>query len=263
MIAHLNKKNKCNRVLESYKYKEDELYNLSLIRNDKIYDKDNNNEKIIKCEYCNKIFSKNFNLKRHMSKSCKINNISIDNKTINNNIINNTTNNMTNNITTNANIQIMNPFNINSTWSLDHIDVNEQYNILKTNLLYYNTLEKILENDENLNLIINNDNAIVYNNNKIENMELDKLYRLVIGKLNSVLYTFKNKVEKSNIVDKNIKIIEEANNMADKILYNYKNNTDDTRLRAKTMINDVYGTKREKTEEMFKKVSENKKLGYF
>lgn len=264
MVSHLNKKNKCTRTLESFKYKESELDILSLTRNDKLVD-NNNIEKINKCENCNLIFSRIDNLKRHINQSCKAskNNLSIDNISFANNIMNNSNNNnITNNITNNTNIQILNPFNIKSTWSLDHINVQEQYDILKTNLLYSTALEKILENDKNLNILINNDNALAFNNDDVENIELDKLYRLVIGKLNTTLFNFKDEVKKSDI-DKNITLIEEACEIANKIFLDYKNNANNIRSRAKTMINDIYNNRREKTEEIFKNLSSNKKIGYF
>jgi uncharacterized Zn-finger protein len=68
MIRHLNKKNICTRSIESYKYNDDDLTELSLVNI-------NNCNKFINkkyiCKYCNNIFSRNFTLNRHI-KSCKI-----------------------------------------------------------------------------------------------------------------------------------------------------------------------------------------------
>jgi hypothetical protein len=68
MNKHLNKKKICIRVIESYKYEEEELYNLSLKRI-------KNNKKQFICVICNKNFCNKFSLNRHIEKLCK-NNIS-------------------------------------------------------------------------------------------------------------------------------------------------------------------------------------------
>jgi len=61
MKKHLNKKTKCINKLELFNYKDDELYNLSLINKNKIY-------KGHICNNCKKSFSTSSNLSRHLSK---------------------------------------------------------------------------------------------------------------------------------------------------------------------------------------------------
>jgi hypothetical protein len=70
MTKHLDKKKLCIRTFESFKYKDEDLYDLSLQRI-KL------NTKKYTCIYCNKNFYNNNNLKRHIEKSCK--NITLDN----------------------------------------------------------------------------------------------------------------------------------------------------------------------------------------
>ena len=245
IVAHLQRVKPCIRKEESYKYNEDDLHNLSLIRNDKLYknNEDESNNKIEnKCKNCNRCFSTSGNLKRHVLASCKsTNNLNITN--INNN-----------NITNNINIQILNPFNKDSKWSLNHININEQYDILKNKLLYSNTLEKILENDTNLNVLIKKDKAFVYNNNTIEIIDLQKLVRTTIEKLNDTIFEFGNNIKNSEI-DKNLTVIKEALSLANEILNNYLTNNNDTKNRAKTMFTNIYKNKSEKTEEILKKIT--------
>jgi hypothetical protein len=57
MKKHLDKKNYCIRNIESYKYKDEDLYDLSLQR---IKNNDN-----FFCNTCNKNFASTSNLKRH------------------------------------------------------------------------------------------------------------------------------------------------------------------------------------------------------
>ena len=66
MKKHLDKKILCLRSFESYKYKDEDLYDLSLQRI-------KTNIKNFTCTNCNKNFSNNNNLKRHIEKSCKQN----------------------------------------------------------------------------------------------------------------------------------------------------------------------------------------------
>ena len=246
IISHLNKLKKCSRKEESYKYNEDELYNLSLIRNDKINNNEDNNDGQNKCKNCNKCFSTIGNLRRHMLASCKsTNNINIT-QNINNNI-----NNINNNITQNINI-IINPFN--SKWSTDHIDINEQYDLLKECYIYKNTLEKILENDKNLNVLIKKDEALVYNNDKIEKFELTKLFRLMFEKVCDTILEFGNNVKNSEEIDKNLTIIKKASELANELFNDYKCNNNDTKNKAKTMFTNIYKNKSEKTEEILKNV---------
>ena len=106
IMAHLNRVKPCERKEESYKYNEDELYNLSLIRNDKL--NINQDEIEHKCKNCNKYFTTNGNLKRHISISCKGIKNNLNNINITQNINNNINNINNNNITQNINIIINN-----------------------------------------------------------------------------------------------------------------------------------------------------------
>jgi hypothetical protein len=241
--SHLNKAKKCERISKSFQYEEDKLYELSLVKN--IYNDEN---KKYKCDKCGITYSTNGNLKRHMSEYCK----GINKNVIVNN--SNVTNIINNNITNNINIQILNPFNKDSKWSINHIDINEQYDILKNKLLYSNTLEKILENDTNLNVLIKKDKALVYNNDTIETIDLQKLVRTTIEKLNDTIFEFGDNIKNSEI-DKNLTIIKEALGLANEIFNNYLTNNNDTKNKAKTMFTNIYKNKSEKTEEILKKIT--------
>ena len=90
MKTHLTRLKQCNRILGSFKYNEDELYNMSLVKhidNDKKAELENkaikknednktiktNEDKKFKCEKCDMLFTTNGNLKRHAIRSCKNN----------------------------------------------------------------------------------------------------------------------------------------------------------------------------------------------
>ena len=65
MIRHLTRKNKCIKNIQSYKYSDDELYNLSLIL---IKEDELNKASLNKCSLCDKNFSTKGNLKKHIKK---------------------------------------------------------------------------------------------------------------------------------------------------------------------------------------------------
>lgn len=66
MKKHLNKVNKCDRTIDSYEYKDEDLEKLSLTLNNSVYKKDNNSNET--CSFCNKTFNRKFNLTRHLEK---------------------------------------------------------------------------------------------------------------------------------------------------------------------------------------------------
>lgn len=267
MKGHLNRLKKCTRRnLDLFEFSDEELYNMSLIKHTKNNENEDDNKKF-KCDNCNMKFSTNGNLKRHILKSCKVNN----NDTIifnnsNNNIqnitnnLNNITNNMNNitnnmnnlnNITQHINIQFLNSFK--NEWSTDHINVNDKYNILKNEFLYKTTLEKILENDKNLNVLIDNEIAYTYKDNKIIPIEIKELIRRIVGKLHTTIYDFSNEIKNSDL-DVNTDIIDDAIFISDSNLDDYKNNRGNIQTKAKKMFTNIYDNKRTKTQNIFKKL---------
>jgi hypothetical protein len=190
MIKHLNVKKICAKNIDSYKYseKDEELYNMSLIKDNKNI-KSNNS---LICIYCNKDYSTKSNLLQHINKYCKkkniednenniqsnipdikdskpneniskdklcieinkIPNINIDKNINGNNNIDNSINNITN---INFNINVIKSFD--DDWSIDHLDNKDKLVLLLNNSKFTSTLENILENEVNLNVLIeNNDN---------------------------------------------------------------------------------------------------------
>ena len=322
MKKHLNKKNKCIRTIESFDYKDEDIYDLSLIKIEKVIDKINDNFEY-DCLYCNKKFLTKSNLNRHIKQNCKrknhnvssqinlnsennleinfnpnfanniyiekniehtnlhtnqhtnehtnlntnehtnlntnehtnlhtnehtnlntnqhtnlhtnehtnlhtneytnlhtnghtkehtndyTNNSSTDNiPNLNNSnihITNVTTNNILNNI--NFNIQIINSFDKN--WSTEHLDEKTKLILLLNQSKFTSTLENILDNDVNLNVLIDNtsDNGLVYNENKVSNMKLKDIFKVTMDKLYQQLCKFNDEISNPNILNINTEII--------------------------------------------------------
>jgi tRNA splicing endonuclease len=156
MKRHLLKKNKCNRSIESYKFKDNEIEEISMIPiieneikninellccdinglnkfngiEDYILYVDKNNE--TKCIYCNKVFFRKYELKRHLLYSCKRKN--------KNNYIINESNNISNFIINNN--QQINNQQINN----QHIN-NQQINNIHINLINEKNIINSFDND--------------------------------------------------------------------------------------------------------------------
>ena len=258
--GHLNRINKCEKSpLNLFKYSDEELYKLSLIKHINNDNNDNNedkkDDKKFICEKCNMNFTTKGNLKRHITNTCK--NKDNNNNTIYNGNVNNINGNVINNIQHNINIQLINPFK--SEWSSDHIDVNDKYDILKNNYLYKTTLEKILENDTNLNVLIENEIGYVYNNNSIDKMNVKDVVRRILEKINTTINNFCNEIKKSEI-DKDIDIINEAVYISDVNFNNYRANNNNFQDKAKKMITNIYGNKSDKTRKIFEQIKNSSDL---
>lgn len=238
MKRHLNKKVKCPRIIESYKYNEKDLEDLSLIpENDEdiltqdkeLYClsendiKNSNNKddvllyishhKLKKCLYCDAEYTRFYDLKRHIKNTCKyFNKVSKseiiesdkNNLKVQNNIQQNITNNnqqITNNITINvynntnnnqnSNIVIL-PFDQN--WDVSKIDDKQKLILFLEDRKYSKTMEEILQNEKNLNIILDKDSdlGLIYKNDveKFINMKSNDIIDKAMSKIYNHLIDF-------------------------------------------------------------------------
>jgi hypothetical protein len=297
MKKHLDKKNLCLRSFESYKYKDEDLYDLSLHRI-------KTNIKNFTCINCNKNFSNNNNLKRHIEKSCKqniinnklTNNISIKSEDIinlhtdkklssemimkekknineendtenipieaseildfknesihignNSNSINsiNSINNINSN---NINISINITKSFDEEWDLSQIDINKKIILLLNNAKFTSTLENILENEVNLNVLIDStsDNGLVFEDNKLVNMNVKEIVKKTMDKLHKHLNDMHNDVMNPNIFNLDNKIF---GNELTKINKKYTDfiESKTTQQNVKEYITDIYNKKKTNT----------------
>jgi uncharacterized C2H2 Zn-finger protein len=264
MIKHLHKKKICERSL-SCSHNDEEILNLSLIR---IKDNDNDD---IKCNVCNKVFSTKNSLLRHNEKrtnfllnhegrnpcksSSEITNLFEDSNKIecseekltqnitnyiNNNHINNTTNII------NLNINILRSFD--EEWDDSKIDDKSKIILLLEDSKYTKTLENILENDINLNVLIDSDSdtGLIYKKNTFEIMDIKDIVEKSMEKIYNQLNKFHREIEANN--EYNIKkdyLDEEKKNIEDKYI-NYKLNND-TKDKVINFIKNIYNKKKDET----------------
>jgi hypothetical protein len=262
---HLNKKVLCTRSLESYKYKDEELNTLSL-KKIIVY-----TSKILECKNCNKFFSNKSNLNRHLHLYCKnkkeeeeneekkdnshdknnITNNCIINIINNNTNIDNSTNNIDNiynDININVNIHLLKSFD--EKWNIDHIDDKVKLILLLNNSKFTSTLENILENEVNLNVLIDktSDVGLVYNNDdkSFNKMNIKDIVRKSMDKLFRHLCDFKKDIIDPNIFNINKEFLENEFNIVRHKYNEFKNdkNIQDT---VNKFITDIYNRKKNDT----------------
>jgi len=195
MKKHLEKIKTCDRTFDSYKYKDDELYNLSLTR---IYNINKNSV----CEICNKEFKNIFTLKRHQSILHKSDNeCVIEDNIKDNNIINESINNENNNIITNNNISI----------NVISLDDKQKILLFLKKYKFTSILENILENEVNLNEIVK--------------MNIKDIVNKTIIKLIDSLNNFKDDNYQKNDHNIDLSIIDNEMNKEDDVNDINKDNT--------------------------------------
>jgi len=288
MKRHLERKVKCARNIESIKYNDEEIYNLSMVihKNEKI-DNDKPIKKDLLCIYCNKSFTRLDNLKKHEKNTCKLKNKSIEseNENDNKNIINieNNIKNIDNKLSmdnqTNIhnktyienqtnNIIIINPNNnlqpFDNNWTIEHIDNYLRQLILLSDNKYTNLLDEILKNKNNLNVIIDKDShsGLVYKNKddlyvnmkvkEIIKVSMEKLYQQLNGFYTTLLDN--NTIINSNIID-NLK--ENLDNKFDDFCNN--NNTQNI---VSDLLTSIYEKNKLEAIEISENILNNNKIGY-
>jgi len=292
MKRHLFKKIKCYRLVESYKIKDSEIEELSLkpvseneikkinellCNNKNNFDNiedyisyiDTNNE--TKCIYCEKVFFRKYELKRHVLSSCKKKNNNIltnsdptnkSNVVINNNQQINNNNQQINNQQINNqqinNIQI-NVFNDNNIinsfdneWDVTDIDLQKKILLFLADNKYSKTMEEILKNNKNLNILFDktSDTGLVYKNDtdKFINIKSDDIIISIIYKLYSHLINFYDEI-------KNNDFIKDLDIHKDKIEEKYTdfNNCQSKNIKSyvKNILIDIFDKHKDKITEQF------------
>lgn len=308
MKRHLDKKHKCTRVLESFKYNDKDIYNLSLERIQ--FEVQNGHI----CSICNKKYKNHKTLINHQKKFCveaidnninittslnsddtnQINTMNlistldlnnINNQTTTSNYSSNSTNipgstatNITNTLNTannsgnvinvidknyvnNNNITINN-FNINfnlakdfkEDWDISKIDNQLKLLLLNSSYKFTKTLENILENEVNLNVLIDNttNSGFVFTENSLKKMDINDILKKSMEKIYNHLVQFKNDLvndSTSNRISLNSIALQSLENQIKEVKDKYD---DYRRIKEKTnavndIIKNIYNKKKEET----------------
>ena len=221
------------------------------------------NNNIKKCCFCNKIFFRKYELLRHLENhQCNIlknkrnkhiiNNNYIDNKTIQN-INNQQINNISINVFNNSNVvnengdKILNSFN--EDWDISKIDLQKKLLLFVSDNKYSNTMEEILKNDKNMNVLLgeNNEESIIFEENKFLNVNNDEIIVRTMYKLYNHLLKFYTDIKEEDIANKDLK--KHKNNLKEK--YDDFNNNNITKEIVKNILLDIFHNKKEEVLEKF------------
>ena len=188
------------------------------------------------CNNCDLVLHNKSNLNRHKKKCNNKKVINITNNTLNQNIIN-------------INLNIPRPFD--EDWDITKIDKTLRNMLLLSNMKYTKTLEYILDNDANLNVVINDESnsGIVYTNGpeKFRPMKIDDIINKSMDKLHKQLNSFyiNLKDEKDEfLLDNNI--LDLVKDTTDKKYESFKNNKI-INEKVKEFITNIYNNKRNET----------------
>ena len=245
-----------------------------------------NNKKI--CCFCKKEFFRKYELLRHLEKKqCgilkeKSQNNTIQNTYIEKNIEQNIENQQINNQQiNNININVYNNSNIieseakkilknfNEDWDISKIDIQKKLLLLLSDNKYSNTMEEILKNDKNMNVLLdeNNQSGIVFQENKFMSVDNDEIIVSTMYKLYNHLLKFYNDIknDEDNLVNKDLK--KHKDNIQEK--YNDFNKNKITKELVKNILIDIFHNKKEEIIEKFMEFNkflsideENNKIGF-
>jgi hypothetical protein len=230
MKRHLEKQKKCIIINNINDKNEGQLYNDSLIKkkmneefNVVLKKKNDINPKFNKCNKCNKMFNNKSNLNKHMKHNvCNSENIDIDQKEVNQ--ITNIQNIGIQNNIINININSLRGFD--EDWNISNITKDMREKILLSDKKFTNTLENILKNDENLNIILKDKaTGFVYKtkNNDYEVMHVKDILEESMDKIYKHLRYFFSEIVDNNKNDIRIDILENELKEVDKKYQTYKN----------------------------------------
>jgi hypothetical protein len=199
-----------------------------------------------KCPSCDKYFTRRSSLIRHIENNrCK-------------NVFYKTEQKITNNITNNNNTIIINlninkPLPFDSDWDVSNIDNTLKQVLLLSDLKYTKTLEYILENDVNLNVIIEDESdcGIVYKNDveKFKPMKIDDIVDLSMDKLHKQLTIFHEEIKDNNKYKIKDTLLKSEKYLLDEKYDAYKNN-ENTQNLVKSYISNIYNKKKDDTIKM-------------
>lgn len=236
-----------------------------------------------KCNHCNVQFNKNKELEKHLFSCVRIvkdnNNTNINQTPVTTatnatntpitNIHSASTTIINNNVNGNVNINnqsiiqnniVIVPFD--KDWITEHIDnETKMYLFLKKfNNRYTDTLDAIMENDINKNILIDKDfdSGIVYNNNNLERMKIKDIVNECVNKLQKHLVEFGTRIMDVEGVNEHIiKSILKDNRFE---LYNYKSHTKNDFDFNNVLVDSLNKVHEETKTQMLKYENQNNKI---
>jgi len=184
-------------------------------------------------------------------------NLNISNSSINNSTIINNNNNINNINNTINNINIIHtPVSFDDNWNISHLSNDEKTVLILSMVKYTKTLEYLLKNKSNHNVLIDKDSnlGLVFNNNNIEKMSIDEICDKSFNKIYDHLKNFYQDIDIINCgeIDKNY-IELQKKSMKLKYL-KYRDNDDNAKNIANENLLNIFDKVKEKTIENFNQI---------
>ena len=240
MRKHYGKKNKCNENINA----TIELIKYCYDTNNNIVEFEEFINKKFTCEECARKFSKKYDYNRHIKAGCFKNFINNSFNNISNTINNNITNNYTVNLTA-----IIKGFC--EEWDTSKIDSSKKTELLLTEQKFTKTLENILLNKNNLNVIVNgeSDQCFVYNDNKLESMTMKDVANYSMVKLYNHLNSFQKELEEDKELNYRIGCFNIEKKIINDRYMDYINNIE-VEKKVNIYIIDIYEKNLEETKKL-------------
>ena len=293
---HLNRKIKCLKNVNTVLIPDSELITLSLVKiedNSNIEDFKNSKNKIcpniipekkiiektenenenkidesdknnFKCNKCMKDFNRVSSLKRHQRQSC--NKIIIENNTLNTTTNNNTTNNILN-INLNIDNKITKIIPFDEDWDISKLDNATKQALLMSSIKFTKTMEKILENDMNMNVLIEKENGngmgIVYKNDeeRFKEMNINDIVDKSMTKLYRHLKKFYEEIKDDNEYGIYNKYLDEENKMIEIKYDDFQRNLSTQKI-VQSHLMDIYDKNKDKTITNYKNNDYDNSIGF-
>jgi hypothetical protein len=259
MKRHLDKLKQCKIKEQNLEIineiNEKDLYELSLIKIDILNNKNSDEfENMNFCTKCKKNFYNKSNLNKHQKNVCfkdKEGMITVQNIIQQNNINNSKI----------INININNFIKgFDEEWDVSKIDTDKKGEILLSNSKFSKTLENILKNDVNQNVILHDNNTgIVYKNekNKYEPMSNKEIIEKSMEKIYRHLKNFYNEIINNNINDlSEVSLNNELKELEKK--YNRFFNLEEAKNIVRNSFTKIYNQNKDIAENIYFDLLENK-----
>jgi predicted CopG family antitoxin len=138
--------------------------------------------------------------------------------------------------------------NFDDNWNTSHIDDKQKILLLLKKFKFTSTLENILENEVNLNVLIDNttNHGLICNNNKFEKMNIKDIVNKTMKKLLDSLNNFKNEICERNENNLDLCIIENEMNKANIKYEDFKKNKN-SQNNVNDIIKNIYNKKKDNT----------------
>lgn len=162
----------------------------------------------------------------------------------------------------NINFPFLRPFD--EEWDVSNIDYALKNILLLSSLKYTKTLEYILKNKNNLNVLINNidsDIGIVYanKNEKFKEMSIKEIVDISMKKISKHLQDFYHQIKDQNDFQFDDHYLEDENDSIHQKLKEYENNVS-IQEKVQEFLTNIYNSKKEDSIKIFKDlIDEDKK----